>query len=69
MINEMINMVEMNMKKYLCIHLDDKPLEKCYKCCGITNSCGKYENELGLDFEEVLNERQDRQDNRNSIGE
>ena len=56
------------MKKYLCIHLVDKPLDRCYTCCGITNSCGKYENELGLDpFKEGLNERQDRQDNRNRI--
>ena len=37
------------MKKYICIHLKDKPLKKCYTCGGITNSCGMYENELGID--------------------
>jgi hypothetical protein len=41
-------------KKYLCVHKEDKLLDNCTSCCGITNLCGKYQNKYGLGFYDVL---------------
>jgi len=33
-----------NLNNLICIHKENKKIERCDTCCGMTNTCGFYEN-------------------------
>ena len=45
------------MIEYVCIYKGTKETNNCERCCGIINTCGMYENELGIDpFEKIYSQ-------------